>query len=273
MKRWLILAFVGFALFIGLGVALTIIPKLRANAADAACKNNLREIGLFAANNADPHFDRSKLTGEVPAGTIFNAALPPELRLSWYVGALPGFDQKRQRTDALIASIAREQPWNSEQNHAAARTKLAVLMCPGNPPEALADQPAPTSYVGIGGRGADSPGLLATDPRAGCFRYDAATPFALISDGLSQTLLIGEHSSAVGPWLEGGPSTVRGLDDGAGAVLLQGFGGQFGGCHPLGANWGLADGSVRFFTDRTEPKVLLGMATIAGKDADPLPGE
>ena len=53
---------------------------------------------------------------------------------------------------------------------------------------------------------------------------------------------------------------------------LQGSDGQFGGNHPFGANWAFADGSVRFFTDRTDPKVLLGLATIAGKDSDPIPG-
>jgi hypothetical protein len=273
MKRWMILGLVGLAAFVVLGVGLTLIPKLRKNAADLSCKNNLREIGLFAAHNADPHFDRAKVTADVPAATVVNPALAPDQRLSWYVTLLPGFDQKRQKTDALLAGIDRGQPWASGPNQAAGRTKLVVLLCPGNPAEVNADQPALTNYVGIAGRGLDAANLPATDPRAGCFRYDAATPFALITDGLSQTLLIGERSAELGPWLRGGPATVRGIDESPGAVVILGSGGQFGGCHPTGANWGLADGSVRFFTDRTDPKVLIGMATIAGRDSDPLPGE
>ena len=51
---------VGLGLVIGVGLVLTLIPKLRKNAADLACKNNLREVGLFAALNADPNADRAK---------------------------------------------------------------------------------------------------------------------------------------------------------------------------------------------------------------------
>jgi prepilin-type processing-associated H-X9-DG protein len=273
MKRWVIISLVGLALFIGLGLLLTLIPKLRKNAADVACKNNLREVGLFAALNADPNADRSKVSTQIPAGTIVNPALPWDQRLSWYVSALPGFNQQRQNVDALLAGIDRDQPWFVEKNHPAAKTRLVALLCPGNPPEIAADGPAPTCYVGIGGRGRDAAALPPHDPRAGCYRYDAPTPFATITDGLSQTLLLGERSGDLGPWLQGGPASVRGLDDAPDAARLQGPGGQFGGNHPDGANWCLADGSVRFFTDKTDPRVLYGMATIAGQGSDPLPGE
>ena len=50
-------------------------------------------------------------------------------------------------------------------------------------------------------------------------------------------------------------------------------GGQFGGYFPSGANFALCDGSVRTFSVRTTPTVLLGLATINGKETDPLPGE
>ena len=112
------------------------------------------------------------------------------------------------------------------------------------------------------------------DPsRAGCFRYDGPTQFERITDGLSQSLLFGERSGDLGPWLRGGPSTVRSFDDTVGAPPVLGRGAQFGGNHPHGANWGLADGSVRLFNPRVDPKVLYGMATIAGGEKDPLPGE
>src|SRR5262249_45210279 len=168
----------------------------------------------------------------------------------------------------------------AEKNQSAARTKLVALICPGNPPELVDGQFGPTSYVGIGGRGRGAPGLPLPPnphdpphPRGGGFRDATPTPLPRTTDRTSQTLLLGEHSTDVGPWLRGGPATVRGLDDSPGAAVLQGPGGQFGGCHPNGANWCLADGSVRFFTDRTDPKVLSGMATIAGRDNDALPGE
>jgi len=83
--------------------------------------------------------------------------------------------------------------------------------------------------------------------------------------------LYGETRADVGPWLRGGPSTTRALDGTAGAPLL--VGGQFGGYFPTVAQFALCDGSVRAFTTRTEPQVLLNMATIAGKGYDALPGE
>src|SRR5439155_8270039 len=107
------------------------------------------------------------------------------------------------------------------------------LLCPGNPPMIAAGQPAPTSYVGIAGLGADAATLPlpvlpgeTVSPRAGAFRYDVPTPFDLFTDGRSQTLVMDERSADIGPWLRGGPSTVRPLDDAPGAAPLLGRGGQ-----------------------------------------------
>jgi hypothetical protein len=144
-----------------------------------------------------------------------------------------------------------------------------ALLCPGQPPEVDPKQPAPTQYVGIAGIGADAATLNFTPPapappRAGCFHYDGPTPFASITDGLSQTVLFGERSTDLGPWLRGGPATVRGLDNRPWAKPYIGLGGQFGGNHPDASNWALADGSVRTLTPRVDPKVLLDLATISG---------
>ena len=109
--------------------------------------------------------------------------------------------------------------------------------------------------------------------RAGAFRYDAATPFDRIGDGLSQTLLLGETANDVGPWLRGGPSTVRGLDDGKSAKPLIGAGGQFGGYYPNGAYFAMCDGSVRNITPQITRGVLLDLATIDGGNEAKLPGE
>jgi prepilin-type processing-associated H-X9-DG protein len=194
------------------------------------------------------------------------------------VTVLPGFDQKRQNMGELLQGLDRTATWSVEKNQSAARTRLLALACPGTPPPVAPDQPAFTSYVGIGGLGNDAPALAwlmenKPSPRSGCYRFDAPTPFDSIADGLSQTLLIGEKSNEWGPWLAGGRSTVLGLDNSPDARALQGTGGQFGGCHPNGANWGFADGSVRIITDRADVKVLYGLSTIAGREADVLPGE
>ena len=165
------------------------------------------------------------------------------------------------------------RPWGAEPNQRAARTTVPTLLCPENTPQGPPGSPALTCYVGVGGVGANAAALPAGAPKAGAMRYDTPTPFERVTDGLGQTLLLGETRSAVGPWLRGGPATVRGLDDAPGAPALIGAGGQFGGYFPGAANFAMCDGSVRVFTGRTDPSVLRALATIAGKGADPVPGD
>jgi prepilin-type processing-associated H-X9-DG protein len=267
------------ALLVG-GFAVTYVVKVRAAAADAGCKNNLRELALFAAlhNNPKPGRDDGRFLHEIPAGTVVLPGVAPADRLSWVVPSLPGLDQRRQDVAAVLAAVDRAQPWAAAPNQQAATARLVVLLCPAAPAEAPPDAPAPTQYLGIAGLGADAAALALTSPpspRAGCFRYDAPTPFAVVAagDGLSQSLLFGERAADVGPWLRGGPATVRGLDDAAGAPPYVGPGGQFGGCHTQKANWAFADGAVRFLTDRVDPAVLARLATIAGGAAELTVGE
>lgn len=280
MRPWILIGLGAFVVLFVIGVLITALPKQRAAAEQEACKNNLKTIALFAAHHAHPPdgIPLEKLRNEIPAGTIVLPGISPEERLSWVVGVLPGFDQKRQNPAALLTAVDPTQPWPAMRNQEAARTRVPTLLCPGNVPEVDPQQPAPTQYVGIAGLGADAAMLNfvppgPAPPRAGCFRYDLPTPFDSITDGLSQTLLFGERSEDLGPWLRGGPSTVRGLDDRPDAKPLIGTGGQFGGNHPNTSNWSLADGSVRSFTPRVDTKVLFGMATIAGRESDGIPGE
>ena len=277
MRPWILIGLCAFAVLFVVSVLITAIPKRRAAAEQEVCKNNLKNLALFADHHAHPpkNVPPDKLRHEVPAGTIFLTGTQPDGRLSWVVGALLGVDQRQQNSSPILAAIDDAQPWAAARNQQAARMKVLALMCPGSPPDIDPERPALTQYVGIAGLGTDAATLNfvppgSAPPRAGCFRYDAPTPFDSITDGLSQTLLFGERSADLGPWLRGGPSTLRGLDDRPDAKPLIGGGGQFGGNHPDAANWAMADGSIRSITPRIEPKVLFGLATIAGKESDPI---
>lgn len=288
--RVLALGGVVVALFAA-GLLVTFIAKLRVTSGQETCRNNLRQLSLFAIAatedrpDAKPVFasekektSRPKLAAKeldrfrnlniapvIPAGTVANPALPPDRRLSWAPALIPELDQRRQNLSGLLASIDKAQAWDAGPNPSAARTVVHGLLCPGNPIEA---NPAVTQYVGAGGVGADAATLPPTAPTAGCFRYDATTPLDAIGDGLSQTILFAEVSADAGPWLRGGPATVRALDPSKGAI---GPGKQFGGNHPEGAYFGMADGSNRFLTTRTDPAVLAALFTINGGAAE-LPG-
>jgi hypothetical protein len=270
MRPWII---IGVAVLFGLivvGVLITGLPARRAAADQEICRNNLKNLALFAAVHAHPpeRFPPDKIVHEIPAGTIVLPGVPTEERLSWVVGALPGFDQRQQNTQEIAARIQIGAPWSAPANQGAARQKLLMLLCPGNPPEVNGEQPAPTQYVGVAGLGAGAATEPVSSPRAGAFRYDSPTPFTAITDGLSQTLLIAERSDDLGPWLRGGPATLRGIDDSPAAPPLIGAAAQFGGNHPNTSNWALADGSIRSFTPRIAPRVLFSLATIAGNEGE-----
>lgn len=261
-------------------VAITVVQKARLRANFAASQNNLRQLAQFAAHHAhpDPNRESNKFPNNIPAATVVLANVPPDNRLSWFVHVLPGLDQRRQDVIALLAKIDDTRPWDFEPNQKAARTRLLVALCPEGAPRVPDDQPALTCYVGIAGVGADAATILLpqkgpTPAQAGAFRYDSATPFDRITDGLSQTLLMGETGTDLGPWLRGGPSTARGLVEGAGAGPLIGAGGQFGGYFPAGANFAMCDGSVKLFTSQTAPDLLLQLATIAGGRSGAIVGE
>jgi hypothetical protein len=235
------------------------------------CANHLRQLGRFAAHHVKPDEKAGgSLPTSIPAGTVVVPDLRPDRRLSWVPDLLPALDSRRQATADLAARIDKNRPWDAETNAAAARTTLSVLTCPANPPPETGG-PAVTQYVGSGGVNPAGATLPPTDPRAGAFRYDAPTPFAALTDGLSHTLLFAETNAALGPWLAGGPATVRGYDDASRPAI--GAGGQFGGNHFGGGNFGFADGSARFLSDRIAGDVFRNLVTIAGGTDAPIPGE
>jgi len=237
-----------------------------------------------------PELEKLGIVAAIPAGTAGRMDLPPSERLSWVFTLMPTFNQKRQATAELYGTVRTTEPWNSGSNRPIAETRLQVVSSFAKPLNTPAGEPGPAQIVGLSGLGTDSATLALTGPtplpgqapgaipliappRAGCFRYDAVTPFPAITDGLSQTILFGDVSENLGPWLQGGPSTVRGLDDGPNAARPIGSGGQFGGNHREGALFGFADHSVRIFTDRTDALILAGLVTINGGAGQSLPGE
>jgi prepilin-type processing-associated H-X9-DG protein len=244
------------------------LPWLVSNRADSErvrCVNRLRELGGFAAAYAEPKKNKPLGPAAVPAGTLVNPDLPPEARLSWVPAALPFLDQRRVMAEPLIKMVNPALPWDAPPHADLARTKLTVLLCPGNLMVPVVGDPELTQYVGVAGLGTDAATLPMDAKRAGCFRYDAPTPLQYIADhdGLGQCLLFAETAFAVGPWLRGGPDTVRGLADGK-----AGMGDTFGGNHPFGGNVSFADGSTRFLTDKMNPAVLRALLTVNGGPAE-----
>jgi prepilin-type processing-associated H-X9-DG protein len=280
MSRRLVLIGIVLGVILGIGLLIPFINKSRLQANRLVSQNNLKQIALFAFyhSNPDPQRPPTDLPLSIPTGTVVLPGVPPENRLSWALALMPGVDQQKNPVERVLQQVDPNQPWLAEANQQASRIRMPVFLCPEQTPRVPADAPAITCYVGIAGLGPDAATLQLLDgrptpTRAGAFRYEAITPFERITDGLSQTLLFSETATEPGPWLRAGPATVRGLDDSPTAPPPIGPNGQFGGFFPTGVNMAFCDGSVRFFTRQTSPGVLFNLATIAGGDQEPIPGD
>lgn len=266
-----VVVLIGLLLFAVLGFVIPLVVKARLTAHLKQSQFNLARLTFFAAHHArpDPNSPAHLLPHEIPAATVVLSGVRPDDRLSWAVAVLPWLADRRFVAEDLVQAVRTDRPFSDPANQQVARARLAIFLCPENPPAAVEEQPAPTCYVGLAGLGTDAaeqslPAGLPPPPRAGAFRYDSPTPFDRIADGLSQTLLMGETADGPGPWLRGGPATIRGVDDRSEARPLLGIGGQFGGFFPNGGNFALCDGSVRWLTSQITPRVFHALVTIAG---------
>lgn len=253
----------GVLLLLLLAVLFPAVQKVRAAAARMSCANNLKQIGLAAHNYHDTK-------GFFPPGAMPNAALPPDQRLSFYVSLMPYIE-----SDPTYFQLAKEEAWDSPTNIGVMRdVRFKYFHCPAWVEEAkdatLTGHLAITNYLGVAGVGADAATQPLDAPGVGIFGYDCSLKIADVKDGLENTALVFETGHDLGPWMRGGPATVRGVDPN---------GLPFGGTHLRrtwtyqkradGFNVLLADGAVRFTASDISAEVLAALATAAGGEQLP----
>jgi prepilin-type N-terminal cleavage/methylation domain-containing protein/prepilin-type processing-associated H-X9-DG protein len=287
------------------GLTLAAVQRARASAARAACANNLRQLGIaFEHHQATLH--------RLPVGYAAFTPLLKELTGdTWHPQLLPYIEQDALAAAARNAYRRRVPMWNPAT--IGKGTVIPVYSCPadgqawepvnpfGSTPvrDDVWHDPRPvgalalTSYLGIEG--------TSMYHKDGCLYLDSQVRAADISDGLSNTLLVGERPAA-----DGGP--FRCLSSWYTGVWGHGAGGSCAtllgvrepmiyplpGCprepgrfqpgrpgnpcddyhfwsfHPGGANFLFADGSVRFLAYSADP-ILPALATRAGGEAVALP--
>jgi prepilin-type processing-associated H-X9-DG protein len=175
--------------------------------------------------------------------------------------------------------IVKSESWDSETNRTSVSGKFSAYLCPSNTDAWPVSDPGVSSYVGIAGVGTNAAELAVTDPNAGPFGYDRRVKMGDFKRGWAVTAVVAETAVSNGPWIAGGPSTVRGLDPGY--IPYCGKSGQFSSYHHSdGSLWILsvnysyatnvlfADGSVRSFAKSIDPKVFEAQATLSGGEAD-----
>jgi prepilin-type N-terminal cleavage/methylation domain-containing protein/prepilin-type processing-associated H-X9-DG protein len=251
-----------------IGLLLPAVQKVREAAARIQCQNNLHQIGLACHNYHDAN-------EHLPPGYLATLSYP-DTRPGWGWAAylLPYLE-----CDNLYRQLDLTQP---VENSPAIQTVVKVYLCPtDNPPQsafAITDAfgktitlAAPSSYAATVGQDASE----VDDPTGdGVFYRNSKTRFTEITDGTSQTSIIGDRawSMTMGIWAgvptgavtrPGARNSWRTTTGPAQAltlvhnnwvnILTDSDGGldDFSSAHPGGVNLLFADGSVHFIRDIT----------------------
>ncbi len=250
---------------IGLLVAL-LLPALhaaRSAARRTQCANNLRQIGLAL------HQYHSRVKSFPIGCWEYRVMVRDGRQLAWSAFVLPDLDQT-----ALFDAINAVRGYDSPANTSAAGTVLDVFLCPstdrvGTMPTFLADSVgdplrfqgrALTDYGGMFGERImprDAPKIL-----PGSMLYGKVVSLAMIRDGSSQTILVGEDSGfpLEGQWING-----ANIFDQAFAInAAPWFENDLSSDHHDGAFALMADGAVRFLNRSMPLPILAALCTRAG---------
>lgn len=196
---------------------------------------------------------------------------PPEQRVSFFAELLPYIGKAGLKTQIQD----RKHPWFAKENLNAAEAWVPELLVPYYPQESwrashpLADGRSlgATNYVALSGLGFDSARFDPNDPqlakRVGMVGYDWGSRPDEVKDGLANTIYLIQSPPGMGrPWIAGGGATVIGVDDQTDDPMRD-----FVHRAPDGRRGTyvlMADGSVRWVKEGTDPKIFRGMVTRAG---------
>jgi len=285
---------------IGILIALLLpaVQAARAAARRTSCKNNLKQVGLALHNHHDTY-------GNLPMGwdTIDPATgLPdPHEDPGWAWGArIMPFLEQSALEDNLIHY---DSPIGAPSNAMARTAVVSILRCPSDIGDdtfmlveedddhdhthahaSLSNEPgheddavfplelATGNYIGVFGSNCLHDACETDDCRGnGIFFRNKQMKFRDITDGLSQTVMVGERSSVIAPstWVgvvphgEHGPGRVVGLSESALNHETDAYH-NFSSVHPGGVHFVLADGSVRFVSDTIDLAAYRALCTRSG---------
>jgi prepilin-type N-terminal cleavage/methylation domain-containing protein/prepilin-type processing-associated H-X9-DG protein len=207
-----------------IGLLLPAVQKVRDAAARIKCANNMKQMGLALHNYHD-------VNGHFPAGVNRSGGNPRLFEYwSWMALMMPFYEQDNlfrladnwQRTGNFYLTGTSPYYWwpwggfwvGQSNANPALGTVVPTLKCPGDTRQDLAwqdtvDFPATqpiafTGYLGVGGVSADfnnvsGGGAVRNLQQIGIFHYRSATRIADVTDGTSNTLMVGERPPSYEP--------------------------------------------------------------------------
>jgi prepilin-type N-terminal cleavage/methylation domain-containing protein len=219
------------------------------------CAGNLREIGCALHGHllARRVFPTGCLEWKSGTGGTNRC-------LAWNAYILPWLEQQ-----SLADRIDFSKPYDHAANAAAAAVPLPVFACPSAGRSPLVGGLGGSDYGGINGERIRSP----NNPEKGVFINNRGIGDREISDGLSNTLFVGECAS--GPWPDGQWINGRNLFDQSYAVNWPTWEDEMRSRHPGGAHGLCGDGVVRFIADATDVRVLAAACTRNRAEPGPTP--
>ncbi|WP_437192861.1 DUF1559 domain-containing protein [Planctomicrobium sp. SH527] len=257
-----------------IALLLPAVQQAREAARRSQCKNNLKQIGLALHNYHDVH--QILPPSDIGEDAFKTSSYCSRNSLSWMVLIMPQLDQTNMY-NALQGANAFNDCWRNipaattgtATAPAFAKTPMSAFMCPSDPSDTLNPLMAgwaKSNYVGVSG----SPyrptmsGTVVTNP-TGVFYVNARMPFHKITDGLSNTALIGERAGIkigatqkiASVWIgvhqngSNSGSVVNAIMDGGTYYAINGAQGTANFCSPHtgGLHFLLGDGSVRFLSE------------------------
>jgi prepilin-type N-terminal cleavage/methylation domain-containing protein/prepilin-type processing-associated H-X9-DG protein len=293
-----------------IGLLLPAVQKVREAASRIKCANNLKQLGLACQNAHDtngwlpPSRDLLGYPGELAelAGpSVIEPDGDEDLGASWVVFLFPFLEQQNAYNLWNLAVYPNGNSGSgngygvvyNDQPAAAVQVQIPILFCPSrrstSTPPALSLSPGETpGALGdyaccMGTTGIDiwDQGLnIAPD---GAFQLGVngqGRPFSEITDGLSNTILIGDKHVPLGSFglapydnaLYNGINSSWGRGLGPAyplAVSIRDSGWKFGSYHPGLCQFVFADGSVHPLSTSLDPVILGYLASVNDGNAIP----
>jgi prepilin-type N-terminal cleavage/methylation domain-containing protein/prepilin-type processing-associated H-X9-DG protein len=258
------------------------VQRVRASAARLECANNLKQLGIGLHQYHDTY-------KTLPPGMSYQAGAAPYLYMSWHTRVLPFIEQPGLWDQAEKAYALIRDPFFYNPPHPLDAV-LSLYGCPadGGPFVSATTHVAVTSYLGLQG--------TSQVRRNGVLFVDSNVRFAEVTDGLSNTLFVGERppnaDKGWGYWYAGWGADQDGTGDMVLGVRSRNIGLlesecppgpyefvpgtpnnlcdvlHFWSLHNGGANFLFGDGTVHFLSYSANP-IMPALATRASGEVIP----